>query len=1393
MRRKVKNIVAGLLSSVLALSTLSGFMPAYAKAAQPKDPYTKIQGELFDEVSDNSIVTKSADKGDLWTGGSVDFSGSGWVKYNDVDFKEFRLNDPNSWGQHNVIITGATNSEVNVEIWADAIDTGTLMANVKFQNTGGLNKLSQASKAGVHSMDGVHSLYLKVDGPICIDQLGFSRAKGLLQDQEWIDFLNDTSVYNKLQIVGLSVDNHQKSVTYIDNPNGGKLQMQVIEQPNYNVITSGLTWKVDNPQTAEITQNGLLTAKKAGTVTVSVEGNIDGVLKKGSQLVDIAAADAKFKPDWDKRRKVSEAEEDRWTNMADNYEVPEWFRDAKLGIFIHWGTYAVPAYSNEWYLNHLYDYGWQSPVQNWHDDPNGGGFLNWGYKDFLPLFTASEYLREGSGNTPEDWVDIFKDAGAKYVVPVAEHHDGIAMYASEETRWNMKNVGPRADLIQPLMEATRAAGLKFGVSSHFLENPQFVGKMMKRDSYDPKFNDLYNIGDIPTREDKTEYSVRHNQMWYNRNREIIDKYNPDLFWFDFSLDKTNTTAQFLSYYYNHAQENNKDGVVVNYKWNLEPETAVYDIERGQTSDILEIPWQTDTTISRRSWGYIENDDFKRPVDLLGLLLDTVSKNGNLLLNVGPDKEGRIPEAARKTFALMGEWLRMNGEGIYSSRPWDIYGEGPTKVGGGIGSDDLSYTVEDFRFTTNKQRDTLYLYGMKWPQNTKHISINSLRTGAVDLSGLKGIRLEGSNEQITYSQGADGLDVTLPDVNPNGNGSDLPYLIVLEFDNEVPEYINLRDGFLRIEAESADNSSGRPQTGSGLEHFSQFASLGWFNDPLTDWAVFKNVDFSSKMPTTVTAVAGTEAEATVKIHLDSKDGPVIATIPLGNDGSFMSNLQIGTSKITKSVTGKHDIYLSFGGEKGIGLDYIQFSHKVSAFGRIEAEIFDVGIQGTLHPRVQERDNFSNRKNVGYLDNGSWMRYPDVDFGENGAKKVTAAGSVADGGGASLQFYIDSLNLQPFGTVTIPTNGNYDAVPLTAASEVLRKVTGVHDVYIKVNKGISIDYFEFEEASEDPLVTLLKELDRLKETALALSETEYTAETYQRLKSAIAQVDSVNRNDLQAVQEALDNLKMAIDQLQVENGDDEEALRKKVDQMNSLIKQTETLVRGDYTAESYKRVADAIEAAKRVDRTKLADLNRIISDLQIALKNLQKIPPTVKLQVPAKVKAVQTSASKVKITWEAVTRAEKYLIYRSNKSNSGYKQIGETTKLSYTDNKATCGKRWYYKIAAAKKTIGLESDMSKNAKVDVLGTPKVKVKVTSDRKLLVTWTKVKYAKGYKVYVAEKKSGKYKLKKTVKGGGKKQIKIGKMKGKKKWYVKVIAYKKNGNKNILGAWSKPKKAILT
>ncbi len=136
---------------------------------------------------------------------------------------------------------------------------------------------------------------------------------------------------------------------------------------------------------------------------------------------------------------------------------------------------------------------------------------------------------------------------------------------------------------------------------------------------------------------------------------------------------------------------------------------------------------------------------------------------------------------------------------------------------------------------------------------------------------------------------------------------------------------------------------------------------------------------------------------------------------------------------------------------------------------------------------------------------------------------------------------------------------------------------------------------------------------------MSETEYTAETYQRLKSAIAQVDSVNRNDLQAVQEALDNLKMAIDQLQVKNGDDEEALRKKVDQMNSLIKQTETLVRGDYTAESYKRVADAIEAAKRVDRTKLADLNRIISDLQIALKNLQKIPPTVKLQVPAKVKS------------------------------------------------------------------------------------------------------------------------------------------------------------------------------
>lgn len=610
------------------------------------------------------------------------------------------------------------------------------------------------------------------------------------EEIEWQEFLNDTSWWNELDINGVG------EASLIADPNGGTLQLEVTERPWEKNVTDQVTWSIDDPDTASLSEDGLVTAKKPGSVTVTAEASLNGVEKKGSLVIDILDEDATYKADWD--------------SLTENYEVPEWYRDAKLGIFIHWGVYTVPEYSSEWLPRNMY---FDGDVKN-EMIRRYGPLSEKGYKDLVPLFTAEKY-------DPAAWVDLFEKAGAKYIVPVAEHHDGIAMYDSDLTRWNVADIGPEIDVIATLQDEVQKAGLKFGVSNHFLENQLYYqgGKNdPDADASDPRWFDLYNNGGTCTADVTDDanryYSSAHMENWYQRSKELIDKFEPDLLYYDWTLDQTPYTAQALSYYYNRAETTNPEGVVVNYKYNLPEGSAVYDIERGQASEILPMAWQTCSSVSNSSWSYVQGDSYKSPVSLISLLIDVVSKNGNLLLNVGPDKYGEMPEEAVNILTEIGAWLDVNGEGIFSTRPWYTFGEGPTQVEGGGFSETNIFTEKDIRFTTSKDKKSLYVIGMKWPESGQ-VQVETLNSSDFSLSELDRISLLGSAEDITYSQNADGLTLQLPAESPNGREN--PYIVKLEFEDRIPGNEEIDTVIAsRTDIEPAGGESRIKVTGTNLE-------------------------------------------------------------------------------------------------------------------------------------------------------------------------------------------------------------------------------------------------------------------------------------------------------------------------------------------------------------------------------------------------------------------------------------------------------------------------------------------------------------------------------------------------------------------------------------------------
>lgn len=450
-----------------------------------------------------------------------------------------------------------------------------------------------------------------------------------------------------------------------------------------------------------------------------------------------------------------------WQSLT-HYRTPEWYRDAKFGIFIHWGVYSVAAYKDEWYPRHAYERTGEYADYYQHQVATYGPMPQVGYKDLIPLFKAEHF-------DPDAWAQLFREAGARFVVPVAEHHDGFAMYDSKLSDWTAVKMGPHRDVIGELAKAIRAQGMKLGLSSHRAEHDWFYqyGRTFHSDVNDPRYAAFYGPahplistkGEDGQDVDWTFVSDAYINDWLARSTEIVQDYHPDLMYFDWWVGQPRfrgALAEFAAFYYNQAAAR-QQGVVLDYKLDdMRPGSGTLNIERGQAADIREQPWQTETSISPDSWGYAEGDTYKSPDEIVQLLADVVSKNGDLLLNIGPKADGTIPDQARRILLAIGAWMHANGEAIYGTRPWHRYGEGPTQVVAGTMQDTKTkpYTADDFRFTTKDGH--LYAMEMAWPA-TGHAVIRSIDASMK----VKAVTMLATNEPVKFSQQTDGLHLDLP--------------------------------------------------------------------------------------------------------------------------------------------------------------------------------------------------------------------------------------------------------------------------------------------------------------------------------------------------------------------------------------------------------------------------------------------------------------------------------------------------------------------------------------------------------------------------------------------------------------------------------------------------------
>ena len=465
---------------------------------------------------------------------------------------------------------------------------------------------------------------------------------------------------------------------------------------------------------------------------------------------------------------------DTWESLS-HFKAPEWFKENKFGIFFHWGLYSVAASFNEWYSRNMYKQDMEA--YKYHIE-HFGPQKEFGYKDFIPGLTAENF-------DADEWLGIFRDAGARYIVPVAEHHDGFQMYKSSLSEWNSYDKGPHRDFLGELKEASDRVGLKFCCSNHRAEHFWFMGHGREFDSdiKEPMERGDFYWPAMPEPDNQDLYSKPYPDEeflndWLIRVVEIIDNYRPAFLYFDWWIQHDAFKPyikKLAAYYYNKGDEWGCP-VAICYKHDaMAFGSGIVEIERGAFADIKAFPWQTDTAVAHNSWCYTDSLEYKSSRSIVETLIDVVSKNGNLLLNIGPDAKGNIPEKDREILKDIGSWLKINGEAIYGCRSWRKCKEGPIKDVEGQFSDGVEkdYGREDFRFTSGN--GCIYAHAMNYPEDGRVCIKSFKRSPDQNIPEFHGIidevKVLGFDEKIDYRVTDKGLEFVTNTVK-----SDFPVVI-----------------------------------------------------------------------------------------------------------------------------------------------------------------------------------------------------------------------------------------------------------------------------------------------------------------------------------------------------------------------------------------------------------------------------------------------------------------------------------------------------------------------------------------------------------------------------------------------------------------------------------------
>jgi len=491
-----------------------------------------------------------------------------------------------------------------------------------------------------------------------------------------------------------------------------------------------------------------------------------------------------------------------WESLRD-YSTPEWYRDAKFGIWAHWSAQCVPE-QGDWYARNMYVQG--NPNYEYHlktyGHPCASGFMQMNH-----LWKAERW-------DPDELIRLYQAAGAKYFVALANHHDNFDAFDSAHHAWNSVNVGPRKDIVGLWAKAARAQGLRFGVSNHSAHSWHWfqtaygydgdgalagvrydAARLRKEDGrgtwwegLDPQ--DLYTgpnmvipdgIRGAPAvkrwHEEHdylwTEQPPANNpgfvRKWLLRCQDLITKYRPDLLYFDNTgLPLGQAGLDIAAYFYNSSRRWHEGQLqaVINCKKLTADQTpaVVEDIERGFSDVMRPLPWQTDTCLGQ--WHYrrslFDEHRYAQAGTVITRLCDIVSKNGNLLLSVPLRGDGTIDDDERKILGELAVWMRLNGEAIFGTRPWRVFGEGPTEVKAGMFGEEKAagFTEEDIRYT--KKGEVVYAITLGWPQS-RRLVLKSLASGTP--GRVTSVEMLGVDAPLSFAQEGEGLKVDLPDRYP----------------------------------------------------------------------------------------------------------------------------------------------------------------------------------------------------------------------------------------------------------------------------------------------------------------------------------------------------------------------------------------------------------------------------------------------------------------------------------------------------------------------------------------------------------------------------------------------------------------------------------------------------